>query len=108
MLAIRKRQQTEMLVAEHTGPGIAEVCNPSDARCPLETASNQVHRLRRSRCNYRIYRMFLEVVNKESYRRLYPRNARIRDKAVAPDEQRKLLLETFLAGIDGIDPALSL
>ena len=89
-----QRQVTQVV---HLGPWIPEIGNPGKSRLAVKPLADQMHRLRRSRRNNHIHRMFLQVFLQETDARPHPSDPRIGDKEVGPHPERKALGETLPA-----------
>ena len=95
--------EPEMLEIEYFGPWVTEVSDPWNTCLRRQSASYQMHGLRRSRADDQIYGMLLQVVLQESHRRPDPQTARIRTEKIAAYPHRHLLQEGLVLRIHRID-----
>ena len=77
----------------HLCPWVAEICNPRNSCGPGNFLRNEVHRVRWSRTDNCLNRIFFQVFFKEPCRWTNPEGFWIRNKHIAPDKERQLLPE---------------
>ena len=91
-----------MLEIEYLGPWVTEVSDPWNACLRRQSASYQMHGLRRSCAHDQVYRMLFEVLLQEPYRRSYPEAARVRTEKVSSHPHGHLLKLRLVLRIDRI------